>query len=541
MSKITTYLNEHLAGEIISSGPELAAVSVDGSVLSKRPEMLVSTANTSDVRKVARFCWQLAEKGHVLPITARGNGTDMTGAAIGSGIILSHAKYMNRIVGIDPGQRLIHVQAGAPYQGVKMALSTHKGLTLPNESFDGTTGTIGGAIASGVIGHMNSRYGSIGGSVTQLEVVLASGEVLQTVRLSKRELNAKKGLQTMEGEIYRRIDNLITDNQEMILSLAAKKVRDSSGYSNITRVKNKDGSIDLTPLFVGSQGSLGIITEAIVKAQFARQELTAVLVSYSDISDALSAVDAAAAMKATSIELIDGRLLKRAALQGKKRDFAPEESFTGGLVVAIYDDFGEKARNKSAKKLYQQLQKTSSPASLTVQNFSLADLAGIKSILSLACKPVETSIVTPSLFRGIWLPHDQIDVFLADLKQIEKSHNIQLPVYADIKSGLIDVLPIMNVTKISDRQKIIKLLSEFADMLPKYGGSLSGQGGDGRIKAAVVTKNIRGELLELYKQIKEIFDPHNILNPGVKQQVPAKDLVAQLNDWCRLVIAKHGK
>lgn len=539
MSKITAYLNEHLVGEITDVGPELTSASVDGSVLLRKPEMIIHTANTSDIRKVARFCWQLAEKGHVLPITARGEGTDMTGAATGSGIVVSQAKYMSRVVGIDPNQKLIHVQAGASYKGVNMALSTHKGLTLPNESFYGLSGTIGGAIASGAVGHLNSRYGSIGDSVTQLEVVLASGDVLQTGRLSKRELNAKKGLQTMEGEIYRNIDNLITDNIETVRSMLARQVTDTSGYANITKVKRKDGSLDLTPLFIGSQGTLGIVTEVILKAQFARRELTAVLASYSDIADVLAAADTANTLKAASVEAIDGRLLKRAASQGKKRSFATEESFTGGLVVAIYDDFGEKARTRLAKKLHQHLSKDGNTVNLSIKKYTTADLSNIRSLLAVATQPTDNSMVVPSLFKGLWLPADKLDVFLADVKKLELDYKIELPVYIDIKSGLVDVLPIMDAAKVSDRQKLIKLLAIMADLVAQYEGSLSGHGGDGRIKAAVSQKTHSAEIVDIYNQIKQIFDPHNILNPGVKQQMPAKDLVAQLNDWCRYVLASR--
>lgn len=539
MSKITTYLNEHLAGEVVSNGPELMSAAVDGSVLLKRPEMLVNAADTSDIRKVARFCWQLAEKGHKLPITVRGQGTDATGAATGSGVIISTTKYLNRVVGIDSGQKLIHVQAGAPYHGVNMALSTHKGLTLPDESFDGQTGTIGGAIATGTVGRMGARFGTIGQAVTQLEVVLASGDVLQTGKISKRELSAKKGLQTMEGEIYRQIDNLIADNEELIRKIANRPARDTSGYVNISKVKYKDGSLDLTPLFVGSQGSLGIITEVILKAQFARQDLTLVIASYADISDALTAVDQAMATKAVSVEVFDGRLLKRAADQGKKRDFAPVESFKGATVVTIFDDFGEKLRARSARKFYQQLAKTSDPVHLSTKKYTLPELAKLKSLLSVAATSDQPNMAIPGLFRGLWLPIGQIDGFLASLKKLETELKVQLPLYIDYRSGLVDILPVIDVSKVSDRQKIIKLLSLVADVVIKHEGSLSGSGGDGRLKAAVAQKTTDTDTLNLYQQIKDIFDPHGLLNPGVKQQIPPKDIVVQLNDWCRFVMSSR--
>src|SRR5690606_33338002 len=102
MSKIAKYLNEHLAGEVVSSGQDVVNASVDGSQLLRQPEMIAYAASTNDIRKIARFCWQLAEKGHSLSVTVRGRGTDTTGAATGPGIIISPEKYMTQVVGIDP-------------------------------------------------------------------------------------------------------------------------------------------------------------------------------------------------------------------------------------------------------------------------------------------------------------------------------------------------------------------------------------------------------------------------------------------------------
>lgn len=533
MSKIATYLNEHLVGEIVMSGRDIKNASTDDSVLLQQPEMVAHVASTSDIRKIFRFAWQLAEKGHALSLTPRGGGTDTTGAAIGGGIVISMSKYMNRVIGIDPKQRLIHVQSGAPYTGVNMTLSTHKGLALPNESFDSTSGTIGGAINAGSVGFMNARYGTVGGAVSQLEVVLSNGDVLQTKRLSKRELNSKKGLHTMEGEVYRQLDNLITDNSELIEALSKGAEHDTSGYRGIAAVKKKDGSFDLTPLFVGSQGSLGVITETIMQAKFARQELTAVVASYGKLSDAQAAADEAVEAKAISVEIIDGGLLARAAKLGKKRDFAPKESFRGGLMVAIYDDFTERTRTRAAKKLQRQLEKSGSALGVSVNNYTQADIAEIRSILSLVSQTDKSAEVVPAVFSGLWLPMVRFDGFLDEISKLEKEFGVKLPVYADVKSGLIDLLPVFDMKKVSDRQKLVKILSALAELMNKHGGSLSGRGGDGRLKSVAINQTRDKETKELYSRIKQIFDPHNLLNPGVKQDTSTKELVAQLNAWCR--------
>lgn len=535
MNKIAKYLNEHTIGEVIVGKRDLSALSIDGGVLSVEPEIAVNPANTSDIRKIMRFCWQLAEKGHTLPVVARGYGRNEMSSAIGSGVVLSQNRYMTGVVGVDIKQRLIHVQAGASHEGVSAALLTHRGLTLPRSIYGETDGTIGGVIASDPTSTLARRYGTIGGSVQQLEVVLASGELLQTIRLSKRELSQRKGLHTFEGEIYRQIDNLITDNQDLIQSIGSRAAHNTTGYSSISKVRRKDGSFDLTPLFIGSQGTLGIISEVILKASFIRREFSMVVAAYKSVDQAREAADIAAKSKAVSIELLDGRLVERAATQGKKKDYAPKEVYRGAILVVLQDDFNVKARKKASRKLVRELEKPGVALNISNLTRNEAELSELRSLLSVANRSTTGSEVVPGVFGGIWLSAVKLDNFLTDLSKLEKSFGVQMPFKADMRNGFIDFYPMFDMKKVNDRQNMLKMVAELSLLVGKYDGSMSGRGGDGRVKMAVGQKHISDEEIELYSQIKKIFDPYNILNPGVKHPMPTKELVSQLNTWCRLV------
>ena len=533
MNKVATYLNEHLVGEVLVDSREVAKNSTDHSPLLIQPEMVAHVANTSDIRKIMRFCWQLAEKGHALSITARGVGTSSTAGSIGGGIIISPVKHMNRIVGIDPKQRLIHAQSGAMVSGVNMTLSTHSGMRLPPISSTQDDGTIGGAVASGAAGFMASRYGVFGDSVKQLEVVLANGDVLQTSRLTKRDVNSKKGLHTFEGEIYRQIDNLISDNQELIDSL---ETACSSGYSAIAKVRKKDGSIDLSPLFIGSEGTLGVISEAILQSQFARRNLSVVISAFESFGDAHAAVDVVVAAKPAASGLVDGRIVKRAAKQGKVKDFAPSEVFGGGLTIAVIDDFSERNRQRIAKKLEKDLSKATGHVKTTILHIADAEISEISSILSLAKNPADAQEIVPGAFDGLWLPGVQLSSFFAEIAKLEKEFSVELPAFVDISRGFVDLLPVFDMKKVTDRQKMIRVLNSVAEIVVKHSGSLSGHDGEGRLKSLVVYSTMNEAEATLYQQVKDIFDPHGILNPGVKQKNAPKDVASQLNAWCRSVV-----
>lgn len=531
MSKIATYLNEHLAGEASSDIAILKQLSTDQGVLYNQPELVVNSANINDVRKVMRFCYQLAEKGHVMPVTVRGYSTDSTSGGLTGGIAINLNKYMKRVVGIDPKQQLIHIQAGLSISAINATLSTHKGLGISSTSYTGEDGTIGGAISTAPSGITAGKHGFLADSIDQMEIVLSNGDVIKTGRISRRELNKKKGLATFEGEIYRELDNLITDNADLISQLDAD-APETAGFGQIAKVKKKDGSFDLTPLFCGSQGTLGVICEIIMKARFISPNVTVVIAQFEDITEALGAADIMMSSKASGVELIDGRIMQYVAKAGKKVTWADSEIFGGGIVMAIFDNFSEHTQAKLVKKLTKKLNKTDV---LNISELKLEhhELYSLHSFLAVAHQPTASGTVSPQIFSGIWLPNHQIANFIESLKKIEENYQIDLPLFTDYSSNYIDVVVKFDSKKISERQKILHLLAEISAIVDSLGGSFAGFGGDGKLKSSFVRKNFSNEEKQLYDKVKQIFDPMKILCPEVKSDIPVKTLANELNAWCK--------
>src|SRR6266404_4360402 len=215
MSKIAHYLQEHLIGEVTDSLEVRRYFSRDASILEIFPSLVVYPANENDVRKTLRFSWQLAQRGKLLPITARGGGTDTSGAAIGSGIIMAFTAHMDRILALDPKKEFVTVEPGISFHSLQQTLFTH-GLFLPPYPATFGYATIGGGLANNSVGEKSVKYGDMRKHTERLSVVLANGEVIETGPIGKRELNKKLGLATLEGDIYRAIDTLLEDNQALI-------------------------------------------------------------------------------------------------------------------------------------------------------------------------------------------------------------------------------------------------------------------------------------------------------------------------------------
>lgn len=520
MNKIAHYLNTHMLGEVVVTPSVLAAYSTDASVLHYTPDMVAFPRATSDIRKIARFSWQLAEKGHTLPLTARGAGTDTTGAAIGSGMVIATMAHMNRIFEYDAGQKLVRLQPGVTINALTNALALH-GTSIPELRWDHQMSSIGGSIATQ---RSAIEY------VDQLEVVLANGDVLQTKRISKRDLQKKKGQQDFEGELYRAVDGLIEDNADILDELVHDDDRlDHDGYAGLELVKEKNGSFDLTPLFVGSQGSLGIISEMILRADFVNQSPAMVVCVFAERAHARDALDTIEDVDPTTVEYIDASYFEAAALAGKTYRFYEEAKEQFGSVAAVVtisiNDFNERARQKKLKKLLSKLKPLGAHV-VADKDFMNSDLRSISSVTYWLLNPEKADMTSPPVLDGMFVPLERFDVFADELETLMKQHHVALALYGRPLDELWYVRPLIRMATVADKQKLFKLTTELAALATKHGGLPFGAGGDGRIGAALRIEDSKHQ--ELFKKLKEVFDPNGTLNPGVKQDATARDLARQV-------------
>ena len=153
--------------------------------------MVVCPRNTNDIRKIMRFRWQLAEKGHAMPLSARGAGQDVSGGSLTKGVVVDMSRHMTRVYEYDSKQRLVRLQPGVTNATLKEALTLQGAAVMP--LLGNPTATAGGSVGDYTAGPYAGKYGSIAGAVDKLEIALTNGDVLQTGRISKRELDRKKG------------------------------------------------------------------------------------------------------------------------------------------------------------------------------------------------------------------------------------------------------------------------------------------------------------------------------------------------------------
>lgn len=534
MSKISQYLNEHLLGEVTTNAAVRRELSTDASMLTLTPEIIVYPRVTNDIRKVLRFTHQLAGKGHAISVTARGAGTDQTGAALTQGIAVNTTAHMNQIFEFDSKQRLVRVQPGANFGALQSALKL-QGYHIPAFPDSYEYSTIGGAVANNASGRLSGRHGAIDESVAELEVVLTNGDVIQTKRLSKKELGKKKGLQTLEGEIYRSVDNLIEDNTDLIDEQLNTGVINNAGYANLAKVKQRNGSFDLTPLFIGSQGTLGVISEMILKAEFynATEAMAAVIVP--DADNFVDLVDELRAIEPDSIEVFDGSLAELARKHGKRyalfSQLNGEDDTQGaiaGLALCLVQDFSERVRKKKLKKIKKLVEKYGGVMEIADKPDGVRELASLRGTVYAAVYSEEKSGVVPALFRGVYIPHDRFAEFRDALALMEKTTGVNLPYSGFATDGVYSFWPQFTFRSAADKQKLFKLYDTFAKTVYDHGGSVVAEAGEGRVKSPFVDKRVDTRLAEVFASLRAVFDPYTTLNAGVKEATELRTIVSHL-------------
>ncbi|MGC1176617.1 MAG: FAD-binding oxidoreductase, partial [Candidatus Saccharimonadales bacterium] len=508
MSKVAHYLQEHLVGEVMTGTDARRYFATDASILQLAPALVVYPRNENDVRKTARFTWQLAERGRVIPITARGSGTDQAGAALGSGIMLVFPAHMNRVLELDTKSGTVTVEPGINYGKLQQTLHTH-GRFLPPYPASAEYSTIGGAIANNAAGEKSVKYGDTRAYVQGLRVVLANGEVIETRRLSKRELSKKLGLATFEGEIYRSVDTLLEEQRELVEQLRLGVARNNAGY-DLPDIKRRDGSFDLTPLFVGSQGTLGIVTEAVLTTEAHNPQTTLMLATFDSLEHLQSAIVELNDLpeSPSAIELIDGYALDQAHSQNPnllKDVIAPP--FPAVVLLVEFDDADRhlKKLTKRAAKIFEKyatsLQTTTEPEQQ--QKFwKLRQAAG--TLLS----HNEGLLRAVPIIDDAAVPVDRLRAHLEGIYQLLEANNLRPAVWGHAASGSLHVQPRLNLGQVGDRQKAFRLIDEYHKMVIDLGGTISAEAGDGRLRTPYLEALYGTELYALLQKVKGIFDPY---------------------------------
>ena len=505
-------LQSLLLGSVTDNPDAIEHFSTDQSIFKATPTAIAYPQNTADVRKIVQFAAERTASGKPLPLIPRGKGSDHGGAAVGEGMQVVFPAHMNKLLRLDTAT--VTVQPGILFQTLQQTLFTH-GRFVAQCPSGAHYSTVGGVVASGAGAEKSVKYGSIRAAVRGLKVVLSDGSLIETGRIGARELSRKKGLATLEGGIYRKFDSLLQDNADLIESRRITDVSNYAGY-DLWDVRPAKGYFDLSQVIIGSQGTLGIITE-ITFATTPHNPRTSLLVGFFDsISRASEAIVRLQQLAPSTIELVDRHILQFHHEQ-RSSDFEgliPEAIPKLAIFVEFdnYSQFAQKLRSTRAANIMRRHGGSVRLSTDPVEQVALWKIrrASVATWLSTGPKKALPFIDAAAV------PVEKLAQLLEKTYKLIKKHDLEPGIWGNVGSGNIRMQPRIDLGKKKDIDLLFTLEREYAALVSSLGGTPSGGSGDSLLRAAGLKTLYGDEFFELLVATKRIFDPQNIFNPTHK-------------------------
>ncbi len=528
---IDSEIKKFFKGDVLSDQKTLSLYSHDASLFYVRPQVVVFPQDVEDIKNLVSFVVKNKSGNPKLSLTARAAGTDMSGGPLGESIIVEFNKYFNHIKEVGPGCAV--VEPGVYYRDFE-AETLKKGFYLPSFPASRGTCTLGGMLANNAGGEQSLLYGKTKDYVEYLKAVLSDGNEHSFKKISKSELDKKMAPADFEGEVYKKVFKLLNENFDEIQKAKPRVSKNSAGY-NIFEVWDGQ-NFDLTKLFVGSQGTLGVITEAKLKLVPAVKYSKLLVIFLKDLKLLPQIVDNVLPDRPLSFETYDdhtfGLAIKFLPEIMKKMGgsifslglkFLPElwMGFTGGIPKLVLtpefagDDLKDidnriEAVYKKLKPLGLKMRITKSPKE--------ADKYRImrRESFNLLRQKIKDKETAPFIDDLIVRP-EKLAEFLPKLYEILGRYpDLIYTIAGHAGDGNFHIIPLMNLNDPAERQIIPKLADEVFDLVLKHGGSITAEHNDGLIRSPYLKKMYGEKIYNIFQEIKDIFDPQNIFNPGKK-------------------------
>ena len=483
----------------------------DASIYQLMPVAVVEPRDEDDVRAAVKTAAK-----HRVSILPRGGGTSLNGQGCGHAMILDFTRYMNRILELNADEKWVRVQPGIVLDVLNAQLSEY-GLQFAPDPATSSRATIGGMMGNNSAGTKSLLFGMTRDHVLKGKVMLSDGTVLQLGELSPEAYAERAGdKDSREGKIYSGFKKIMEVNRNAIEKAYPKVMRRVQGY-NLDLFKDTD-HWNLMKLIIGSEGTLGVFLESTLKLVPTPKSKVLCTIHFSDLLEGIRTVSLILGYAPSAVEIMDDDIVIRAR---ENLSIRPLTQFIEGdpkaiLIVEFFGESKEEALQK-AERMVKALKKQmlgyawpiiTGPAEQAkvwaVRKNGLGLMLGMKSerkplpIVEDGCVPIEV------------LP-EYIDKML----KFCKKRGIPVAMYAHASVGVIHVRPALSLKSQEDIGHM-KAIAEYACSLIKgYGGSLSGEHGDGRVRSPFLERFFGKEVYDLFREVKKLFDPMGLMNPGI--------------------------
>jgi len=506
----------------------------DASAYQQLPIGVVVPESTADVKAVMTYC-----ADNEIPVLPRGGGTSLAGQAVNEAVVLDFKKRLNDIVKVDPDAQTVTAEPGITLAQLNDQLSEH-GLKYAPDPAWGDKSVLGGCIGNNTTGAHSLKYEKADGYLESIEVVLADGTVTTFGWMDTEELHERAaGVTDDDGikeQVYAVVSDVLQNKRDAIEAKYPNLMRNVSGYNFDKLLEDADerGKVNVGRLLAGSEGTLGIVTEATVSLEPVPNETAVVLLTYDDVLTAMEDVAPILDHDPAAVEVMDDVLLDLARETAEFEsvvDILPDNT-DSTLLVEFYADSVTDGKQKIADLLadrlpsYEPAVDANSDRITTDEAINATDAleaydddrqakfwkmrkAGLPILLSRTGDEKHWPFVEDTA-----VPAENLPEYVADIQELFAEYDTFASYYAHAGPGVLHIRPLLNLKSEDGVETMLEISDAVTDLVIEYGGSVSGEHGDGRARTTWNKKLYDDDLWEAFRRLKTAFDPQWLLNPG---------------------------
>jgi FAD/FMN-containing dehydrogenase len=524
-------------GEIDDSLTTRQFYSHDASLFEIVPEMVVFPKDVSDVEKLITLVSLEKKHSPKLSITARSAGTDMAGGAINDSIIVDFNRHFRSIGEVTPKHAI--TQPGVFYRDFEKQTLKHKAL-MPSYPASRDLATVGGMVANNSGGEKSLEFGKVKDFVNSLKVVFADGHEHVVKPLKGEALKAKLRQKNFEGQVYKKIFNLCEKNYDQIKAAKPNVSKNSMGYTLWEVWDRESGIFDLTKVFVGSEGTLGFVTEIDYRLVPVRPHSGLLVLFLRDIDDLGELIPKVMEYHPATFESFDDATLRLSIrfmpsflkLLGLRRfihlvlSLIPDalQLLRGVPKLILMVEFNGQSEDEVRSKivsLHKELKHhraryeingfEEDPTEARSEKFWVMRRQSFNLLRSKVKDKHTAPFIDDLIVRPEYLPE-----FLPKLRKLVTKYKLFATIAGHMGDGNFHIIPLMKLEDPKDRAKLLPAMKEVDELVLKYHGSLSGEHNDGLVRGPWLEQQFGKPVVELFREVKKIFDPEGIFNPHKK-------------------------
>jgi len=536
---LTQELKKRIKGEVLDDEKTLTKYSTDASLFRIKPRVVVFPVDVDDIKAIVKFVAENKSEDPSLSLTVRSGGTDMSGGTLTESIVIDVNRHLNHIK--EVGDTYAVVEPGMYYRDFEKE-TLRKNLIMPSYPASREICTVGGMVANNAGGEKTLTYGKTEDYVDQVKMVLCDGNEYLFKPLDKEGLSQKMKLGTVEGEVYRKLFELVDKNYEAIKSAKPNISKNSAGYF-LWNVWDKDNQLfDIPKVIVGSQGTFGVITEITFKLIHPKKHSTLLVIFLKDLKNLGRVVEKVLKHNPESFESYDDHTLKIALrylpdmikLLGAKSlvslgiQFLPEfwmavtggvpklfleAEFTGDTEEEIYrkayaaqkdlQEFGLKTRVTKGETQMEADKEEKKYWTVRRESFNLL-------------RHHAHGRRTAPFIDDIVVRPEKLPEFLPKLDDVMDDYGLIYTIAGHVGNGNFHIIPLMKLNDPKTGEIISELSYKVYDLVIEFGGSITGEHNDGLIRSPFLKQMYGDKIYGFFEETKRIFDPDNIFNPGKK-------------------------